>query len=112
MSGRKDGPVTIEALLAAKEIVVVCGPGGVGKTTVAAATAAMAACHQGGKVLVVTVDPARRLATALGLRHGRGVERVRPSAFAGRAGGSAGRALGRNARHETELGRFGQPPCP
>ena len=83
MSGRKDGPVTIEALLAAKEIVVVCGPGGVGKTTVAAATAAMAACHQGGKVLVVTVDPARRLATALGLRHGRGVERVRPSAFAG-----------------------------
>ena len=63
----KEAPSTVEALLAAKEIVVVCGPGGVGKTTVAAAAAAMAACHQGGKVLVVTVDPARRLAQALGL---------------------------------------------
>jgi len=74
-------PATIDALLAAKEIVVVCGPGGVGKTTVAAAAAAMSAGHQGGKVLVVTVDPARRLAHALGLRQGSGVERVRRSAF-------------------------------
>ena len=79
----KNRPVTIEALLAAKEIAVVCGPGGVGKTTIAAAAAAMAACRQGGKVLVVTVDPARRLAHALGLRQGSGVERVRDSAFAG-----------------------------
>jgi anion-transporting ArsA/GET3 family ATPase len=79
----KEMPATIEALLAAKEIVVVCGPGGVGKTTIAAAAAAMAACRQGGKVLVVTVDPARRLAHALGLRRGNGVERVRNSAFAG-----------------------------
>lgn len=60
-------PSTIEALVASKEIIVVCGPGGVGKTTVAASIAAMAACHQGGRVLVVTVDPARRLAEALGL---------------------------------------------
>jgi anion-transporting ArsA/GET3 family ATPase len=60
-------PTTIEALVATKEIVVVCGPGGVGKTTVAASVAAMAACHQGGRVLVLTVDPARRLAQALGL---------------------------------------------
>jgi len=58
---------TIEAIVAAKEIVVVCGPGGVGKTSVAAAVAAMAAAQQGGRVLVVTVDPARRLAQALGL---------------------------------------------
>ena len=43
------------------------GPGGVGKTTTAAAAAAMAAAHLGGKVLVLTVDPARRLADALGL---------------------------------------------
>ena len=34
-------------------------------------------------MLVVTVDPARRLAHALGLRQGGGVERVRASAFAG-----------------------------
>jgi anion-transporting ArsA/GET3 family ATPase len=81
--GGKNSPATLEALLAAKEIAVVCGPGGVGKTTIAAAAAAMAACRQGGKVLVVTVDPARRLAHALGLRQGSGVERVRNSAFAG-----------------------------
>lgn len=61
-------PSSVEALVAAKEIVVVCGPGGVGKTTVAASIAAMAASSQGGRVLVLTVDPARRLADALGLR--------------------------------------------
>ena len=43
------------------------GPGGVGKTTTAAALATMAALHLGGRVLVLTVDPARRLADALGL---------------------------------------------
>ena len=57
----------LERLLAAKEIVVVCGSGGVGKTTIAAAAGLMAASQLGGKVLVLTVDPARRLATALGL---------------------------------------------
>ena len=60
-------PATLEQLLAAKEIAVFCGSGGVGKTTVAAAASAMAALRLGGKVLVVTVDPAKRLANALGL---------------------------------------------
>jgi len=54
-------------LLAAKEMIVVCGSGGTGKTTVAAALGAQAAATLGGRVLVLTVDPARRLATALGL---------------------------------------------
>jgi anion-transporting ArsA/GET3 family ATPase len=54
-------------LLAAKEMVVVCGSGGTGKTTVAAALGAQAAAGVGGRVLVLTVDPARRLASALGL---------------------------------------------
>jgi len=58
---------TLEQLLAAKEIVICCGSGGVGKTTTAASAAAMAATSLGGKVLVLTVDPARRLANALGL---------------------------------------------
>ncbi len=58
---------SIEQLLAAKEIVVFCGSGGVGKTSVAAAAALGAAARLGGKVLVLTIDPARRLATALGL---------------------------------------------
>ena len=75
--------VSIEQLLAAKEIVVSCGSGGVGKTTTAAALAAMAASRHGGKVLVLTVDPARRLADALGVQAlGNEARRVPPSAFA------------------------------
>jgi anion-transporting ArsA/GET3 family ATPase len=74
---------TIEQLLAAKEIVVTTGSGGVGKTTVAAALGTMAALRLGGKVLVLTVDPARRLATALGLEAFGNVEKPVPAdAFA------------------------------
>jgi anion-transporting ArsA/GET3 family ATPase len=79
---KKDGARNLEALLATKEIVISCGSGGVGKTTTAAAAAAMAAVHLGGKVLVLTVDPARRLATALGLEQfGNTETRVPDSAF-------------------------------
>ena len=69
MSPRKGAaPATsLEQLLAANEVVVTCGSGGVGKTTSAAALGAMAAAHLGGRVLVLTVDPAKRLANALGL---------------------------------------------
>jgi anion-transporting ArsA/GET3 family ATPase len=74
---------SLEQLLAAKEIAITCGSGGVGKTTAAAAAAAMVAVKQGGKVLVVTVDPARRLANALGLEgFGNTEKRVPPEAFA------------------------------
>ncbi len=77
------GTVSLEQLLAAKEIVVTCGSGGVGKTTTAATLAAMAATHLGGKVLVLTVDPARRLANAMGLESFGNVEtRVDPMALA------------------------------
>lgn len=65
--GRSAHLTTIGQLVAAKEIVICCGTGGVGKTTTAAAIGAMAALRHGGKVLVMTVDPARRLADALGL---------------------------------------------
>ena len=57
----------LEQLLSAKEIVVACGPGGVGKTTISASLAATASARLGGRVLVLTVDPARRLADALGI---------------------------------------------
>jgi anion-transporting ArsA/GET3 family ATPase len=57
----------LEQLFATKEVVVCCGSGGVGKTSVAAAAALGAASRLGGKTLVLTIDPARRLATALGL---------------------------------------------
>jgi anion-transporting ArsA/GET3 family ATPase len=52
--------------LAGKRIAVCVGSGGVGKTTVAAALGLHRALA-GGKVLVCTIDPARRLANALGL---------------------------------------------
>jgi anion-transporting ArsA/GET3 family ATPase len=74
----------MEQLLAAKEVAVFCGSGGVGKTTTAAAVAAMVAAKQGGKVLVLTVDPAKRLANALGLEGFGNVETQVPlSAFTG-----------------------------
>jgi anion-transporting ArsA/GET3 family ATPase len=80
---RQGGPSgSVDSLLAAKEIVIACGSGGVGKTTTAAAAAAMAAVHHGGRVLVVTVDPAKRLASALGLSgFGNEAKRVPTSAF-------------------------------
>jgi anion-transporting ArsA/GET3 family ATPase len=54
------------ALVRGKRIVICAGPGGVGKTTTAAAIA-MGMAERGLKVAVVTIDPARRLADALGL---------------------------------------------
>lgn len=49
-----------------RRIIVCCGSGGVGKTTTAAALAVRAA-EQGRRVVVLTIDPARRLAQSLGL---------------------------------------------
>jgi anion-transporting ArsA/GET3 family ATPase len=57
----------VDALLASREMVLVAGSGGVGKTTIAAALGIAAAQRQKCKVLVLTVDPARRLANALGV---------------------------------------------
>jgi anion-transporting ArsA/GET3 family ATPase len=48
-------------------VVVCCGAGGVGKTTTAAAMALRAA-EYGRKVVVLTIDPAKRLAQALGIK--------------------------------------------
>jgi anion-transporting ArsA/GET3 family ATPase len=62
-----DEAPSLAALLSTREVVVYCGSGGVGKTSVAAASALTAAARLGGKVLVLTIDPARRLADALGL---------------------------------------------
>lgn len=50
----------------ATRIVVCCGAGGVGKTTTSAALA-LAAAEAGRSVVVLTIDPARRLAQSLGL---------------------------------------------
>ena len=63
------------------DVVVCCGPGGVGKTTVSAALSIRLA-EEGRRVCVLTVDPARRLAQALGI-DGAGGEPVRVPHVAG-----------------------------
>jgi anion-transporting ArsA/GET3 family ATPase len=70
LSGRlADVPLLdIDALIADNtvRIIVCCGAGGVGKTTTSAALALRAA-EQGRSVVVLTIDPARRLAQSMGL---------------------------------------------
>lgn len=60
----------VDALIGSPDtrIIVCCGSGGVGKTTTAAALALRAAEH-GRRVVVLTIDPARRLAQSMGLTH-------------------------------------------
>jgi anion-transporting ArsA/GET3 family ATPase len=57
---------TLDELLQSQRLLVSVGPGGVGKTTVSAAIALRAA-ELGRRTLVLTIDPAKRLADALGL---------------------------------------------
>ena len=56
----------ITTLIESKRVVVCCGAGGVGKTTASAALG-LAAARMGRRVLVVTIDPSKRLAEALGV---------------------------------------------
>jgi anion-transporting ArsA/GET3 family ATPase len=61
------GSESMEDLVRRRQVVVCCGSGGVGKTTVSA-TLALEAARAGRRACVVTVDPARRLADALGVQ--------------------------------------------
>ncbi|MBJ7332599.1 MAG: ArsA family ATPase [Solirubrobacteraceae bacterium] len=66
-----------------KRVVIVAGSGGVGKTTTSAALA-MGLAARGQRVAVVTIDPAKRLATSLGLEElDNEPRRVDPARFAG-----------------------------
>ncbi len=53
-------------LVSSSRVIICAGPGGVGKTTTAAVLA-LEAARRGRRACVVTIDPARRLADALGL---------------------------------------------
>jgi anion-transporting ArsA/GET3 family ATPase len=57
----------LTSLVTERSVIVCCGSGGVGKTTVSA-TFALAAARAGRRACVVTVDPARRLADSLGVQ--------------------------------------------
>jgi anion-transporting ArsA/GET3 family ATPase len=63
----------VQRLIDASNVIVCCGSGGVGKTTTAAVLGLEAAVH-GRRVVVATIDPARRLADALGLEDGLAAE--------------------------------------
>ena len=59
-------PIGLTELVTTSHIVICSGSGGVGKTTTAAVVA-MEAASVGRRAVVVTIDPAKRLADALGL---------------------------------------------
>jgi anion-transporting ArsA/GET3 family ATPase len=59
-------PSFLDALVREKKVIVCCGAGGVGKTTTAAAIG-VAGAVKGRRTLVLTIDPARRLAEAMGI---------------------------------------------
>ena len=73
--------VGIAEILEGKQIAICAGSGGVGKTTTSAAIAAGMAAR-GKKVIVLTIDPAKRLADSLGLDElGNEARQVDPALF-------------------------------
>ena len=72
----------MKALIEGHRVVVCTGSGGVGKTTTSAALG-IAAAKMGKRVLVLTIDPARRLATSLGIENSSEDVRVPGQTFAG-----------------------------
>jgi anion-transporting ArsA/GET3 family ATPase len=76
-----DASAALDAILREREIVICCGSGGVGKTTTSASLALRAAML-GRKAVVCTIDPARRLASSLGLSElGNEVVEIAPEHF-------------------------------
>jgi anion-transporting ArsA/GET3 family ATPase len=72
--------MTLKPLIDQARVIIVLGPGGVGKTTTAAALALKVA-QEGRRTLVCTIDPARRLATSLGVTLGDEPSMVAPARF-------------------------------
>jgi len=70
---RTSGDSHTADVIDASRVIVCCGSGGVGKTTTAAVLG-LEAARRGRRAVVVTIDPARRLADALGLTGGLAAE--------------------------------------
>jgi anion-transporting ArsA/GET3 family ATPase len=66
MYDARNAEAPLSDLLRDGQLLVCCGPGGVGKTTTAAALG-LRAVLMGRKAIVLTIDPAKRLANSLGL---------------------------------------------
>src|ERR1035441_8005892 len=96
-------PATLATRLRGKRVLVCVGAGGVGKTTTSAALA-LGLALRGQKVAVVTIDPAKRLATALGLQELSGEpSRIDPQAFAAAGVEVKGELWARSEEHTSEL---------
>ena len=100
----------VAELVREHRIVVCAGSGGVGKTTTAA-TIALWGALQGRNAIVLTIDPARRLADSLGVGPiGNTPVAVPESVMGGARARGARHLVGDDARPEGELGRAGRAP--
>ena len=84
-----DVATSIRDVVERSDVIVCCGSGGVGKTTTAAVIGIDAA-RLGRRVVVVTIDPAKRLADALGLAGGLSSSPQRVEGVVGGAAGGTG----------------------
>ncbi|MGH9021987.1 MAG: ArsA family ATPase, partial [Acidimicrobiia bacterium] len=117
MSSGKVRPAgqSLDALVEGRHILVCCGSGGVGKTT-AAAVLALEGARRGRDAVVVTIDPARRLASALGLDELSDVARQIPRELwdpLGRAPGSGSLSalmLDTKSTFDHLVGKYAQSP--
>ncbi len=101
--------MSLDDLLRQKSLLVCVGPGGVGKTTVAAALALQAA-RAGRRTLVLTIDPARRLAAMLGLDGLDDAVRAVPAALIGARGSLDAAMLDTSASYDALIHRIATDP--
>ncbi|MCW2960531.1 MAG: ArsA family ATPase [Thermoleophilia bacterium] len=87
MTAHHASPTELSGRLDRLGVLLVCGSGGVGKTSVAAAIA-LDEAMRGRRVCVITIDPAKRLAQAMGLTRLEDRERKVKLPQGGTAGGS------------------------
>lgn len=104
-----DAVTGLSGLIARRRVLVCCGAGGVGKTTVAAGLG-VAAAAAGRRAVVVTIDPARRLADAIGIPElgNQPAEVFRP---AGSGGVLAAMMLDTKATFDGVVNRFAASPA-